>query len=127
MTVLEPPTAEQGSRRVWADSGGAIWVSEWNSGQLSRYRPSDETWTTWPLPGPTPQAYAVYVDETDIVWVSDFGGNAIHRFDPATEKFDTFALPSNPSDVRQILGRPGEVWGAESAADQLVVIRQAVD
>jgi streptogramin lyase len=25
--------------------------------------------------------------------------------------------------VRQILGRPGEVWGAESAADKLVVIR----
>lgn len=25
--------------------------------------------------------------------------------------------------VRQILGRPGEVWGAESAADKLVVVR----
>jgi hypothetical protein len=29
--------------------------------------------------------------------------------------------------VRQILGRPGEVWGAESAADQLVVIRIVPD
>jgi streptogramin lyase len=25
--------------------------------------------------------------------------------------------------VRQIHGRPGEVWGAESAADKLVVVR----
>jgi len=25
--------------------------------------------------------------------------------------------------VRQILGRPGEVWGAESGTDKLVVIR----
>jgi streptogramin lyase len=25
--------------------------------------------------------------------------------------------------VRQLLGRPGEIWGAESAADKLVVIR----
>ena len=124
VTVLEPPTPEQGSRRVWSDSGGDIWVSEWNSGQLSRYRPSEMMWTTWPLPGSGPQAYAVYVDETDMVWVSDFGGNAIHRFDPATETFDTFGLPSDPGNVRQILGRPGEVWGAESAADQLVVIRQ---
>ena len=45
------------------------------------------------------------------------------RFDPATEQFTSFPLPSPPADVRQILGRPGEVWGAESAADQLVVIR----
>jgi streptogramin lyase len=25
--------------------------------------------------------------------------------------------------VRQLLGRPGEVWGAESGADALVVVR----
>jgi streptogramin lyase len=25
--------------------------------------------------------------------------------------------------VRQMLGRPGEVWGAESGADALVVVR----
>ena len=30
---------------------------------------------------------------------------------------------SDPANVRQLLGRPGELWGAESAADQLVVIR----
>ncbi len=125
VTVLEPPTPSQGARRVWSDSQGSIWVSEWNSGQLSRYVPETERWTTWPLPGAQPQAYAVYVDDRDLVWVSDFGGNAIHRFDPASETFDTFDLPSDPSNVRQILGRPGEVWGAESAADQLVVIRSS--
>ncbi len=100
-------------------------MSEWNAGQLSRYRPSTGEWSTWPLPGPDPAAYAVYVDETDIVWVSDFGGNAIHRFDPTSESFTTFPLPSEPGNVRQLLGRTGEVWGAESAADQLVVIRRA--
>ena len=123
-TVLDPPTEGQGARRVWADSAGSVWVSEWNSGQLSRYQPDTERWNSWLLPGDEPSAYAVYVDETDRVWVSDFGGNAIHRFDPTTETFDTFALPSSPGNVRQILGRPGEVWGAESAADQLVVVRR---
>ncbi len=123
VSVLEPPTADQGARRVWADSKGDVWVSEWNAGQLSRFVPTTAQWTTWPLPGPSPQAYAVYVDESDLVWVSDFGANALHRFDPVTEAFDTFPLPSFPSNVRQILGRSGEVWGAESAADQLVVVR----
>jgi len=124
VAVLEPPTPNQGARRVWADSQGKIWVSEWNAGAVSRYDPATGEWATWRLPGARPQAYAVYVDELDAVWLSDFGDNAIVRFDPITQTFDVFPLPSNPGDVRQILGRPGEVWGAESAADQLIVIRE---
>ena len=65
----------------------------------------------------------MYVDENDAVWLSDFGANTVVRFDPETEEFEVFDLPSTPSNVRQILGRPGEVWLPESAADQLVVIR----
>jgi virginiamycin B lyase len=122
-TVIEPPTPGQGARRVWSDSQGRIWVSEWNAGQIAVYDPAGESWREWRLPGDNPQPYAVYVDERDIVWLSDFGANAMVRFDPATEEFASFPLPSNPSNVRQILGRPGEVWLPESAADTLVVIR----
>ena len=68
-------------------------------------------------------AYAVYVDDEDIVWLTDFGANAIVRFDPATEAFTSFALPDADAAVRQLLGRPGEVWGAESGLDRLVVVR----
>ena len=122
-TVLEPPTAGQGARRVWSDSRGRIWVSEWNAGQLAVYDPVDGSWREWRLPGDNPQAYAVYVDDRDIVWLSDFGANTFVRFDPETEEFTSFPLPNNPGNIRQILGRPGEVWGPESAADTLVVIR----
>ncbi len=123
VTVLEPPTPGQGARRVWSDSQGRIWVSEWNAGQLALFDPASGQWREWRLPGETPQAYAVYVDERDQVWVSDFGSNTLARFDPTTETFSTYALPGPASDVRQILGRPGEVWGAASALDQLVVVR----
>jgi virginiamycin B lyase len=122
-TVLEPPTPEQGARRVWSDSESRIWVSEWNSGQLSRYTPESNSWETWPLPGDNPETYAVFVDDGDIVWASDFGSNSMVRFDPATERFETYVLPHDPGNVRQILGRPGEVWFPESAADNLIVIR----
>lgn len=125
VTVIDPPTPEQGSRRVWGDSQGAVWVSEWNSGQVSRYDPASGSWDAWRLPGDVPQPYAVYVDETDAVWLSDFGSNTIVRFLPDPETFDQLPLPHSPGEVRQILGRPGEVWGAESAADHLVVIRAA--
>lgn len=122
-TILEPPTPNQGARRVWSDSQGRIWVSEWNSGNVSLYDPVDETWQTWPLPGANPRAYAVYVDENDIVWLSDFGANTLVSFDPVTETFTSFPLPSPSANIRQILGRPGEVWGPESGVDKLIVIR----
>jgi virginiamycin B lyase len=121
--VLQPPTRDQGARRAWSDSKGRIWVSEWNAGKVAVYDPSTGRWREWRLPGSSPMAYAVYVDETDAVWLSDFSANALVRFDPVTEKFTRIGLPSSPANVRQILGRRGEVWGAESGVDKLVVVR----
>jgi virginiamycin B lyase len=122
-TPIDSPTTGQGARRVWSDSRGRVWVSEWNAGQLGAYQPETGTWREWKLPGGHPQAYAVYVDGKDRVWATDFGANAIVRFEPASERFTSFPLPDAGASVRQLLGRPGEVWGAESAADKLVVVR----
>ncbi len=122
-TLIDLPTARQGARRVWPDSRGRIWVSEWNSGQLSVFDPAAKTWRSWKLPGARPRTYAVYVDETDAVWVSDFGANAVLRFDPDSEQFDSFASPRSGARVRQLLGREGEVWAPESGTDKLVVYR----
>jgi virginiamycin B lyase len=122
-TVLEPPTTGQGARRVWSDSSGRLWISEWNAGQVGRYDPATGEWREWTLPGDDPQAYSVYVDERDAVWLTDFGGNQIVRFDPETEEFIEFPKPGQPGEVRQMLGRDGEVWAPESATDRLVVIR----
>jgi virginiamycin B lyase len=122
-TVLEPPTPDQGARRVWPDSQGRIWVSEWNAGQVAVYNPATQEWKEWHLPGSSPMPYAVYVDDKDMVWLSDFGANAMVRFDPVQETFSIFSLPSPQANVRQILGLSGEVWGAESGSDKLVVIR----
>jgi virginiamycin B lyase len=124
-TVIEPPTPHQGARRVWSDSQGNIWVSEWNSGQVSRYTPDSGAWQAWRLPGDDPKAYAVYVDDQDVVWLSDFGADAIVRFDPETETFTSFEGSAPGANVRQILGRPGEVWAPESGTDRLMLIRTA--
>ena len=121
--VLEPPTPDQGARRVWSDSQGRIWVSEWNAGQVAVYNPATQEWREWRLPGNNPMPYAVYVDDKDMVWLSDFGANAMVRFDPTQETFSVFSFPSPQANVRQILGVPGEVWGAESGSDKLVVIK----
>jgi virginiamycin B lyase len=122
-TVIEPKGEGVGTRRVWSDSKGRLWVSEWNAGNLSVYDPNAEAWTVYPLPGDQPQAYAVFVDDRDMVWVSDFTANAILKFDPETETFESFPSDEEGAAVRQMLGRPGEMWGAESGTDRLVVIR----
>lgn len=67
----------------------------------------------------------MYVDETDAVWVTDFGGNALLRFDPDTEQWTRLPHDASPANVRQLLGRPGEVWSAESAADRILLVRHA--
>jgi virginiamycin B lyase len=119
--VLEPPTKGQGARRVWADGRGRVWVSEYKAGRLARYDPDNGQWKEWPVPGDRPQPYAVYVDDAGIVWVSDFGGGRLLRFDPATETF-TVVRGAAPG-VRQLNGRRGEVWGAASGDDQLLLVR----
>jgi virginiamycin B lyase len=122
-TVLRPPTQNQGARRAWSDSRGRIWISEWNAAKVGMYDPSRRRWREWRLPGKTPMPYAVFVDGKDVVWLSDFGANAVVRFDPKTARFTQLNLPTANANVRQIHGRRGEVWGAESGADKLVVIR----
>src|ERR671911_175623 len=125
VTVLEPPTLDQGARRVWSDSINRIWVSEWDSGKLGLYDPDTKSWKEWRLPGENPLPYAVYVDEHDKVWISDFASNSFLMFDPLLERFEEFKLPSKDAKVRQILGSPGEVWGAESGTDKLVRIQMS--
>ena len=55
--------------------------------------------------------------------MSDFGANAVLRFDPARETFESFPFPREAANVRQILGRAGEVWLPESGTEHLTVIR----
>jgi len=121
-TVIEPPTPGQGARRVWSDSKGRIWVSYWNTGQVGMYDSATKSWREWKLPGAA-HAYSVWVDDHDKVWLTDWSANAIVRFDPVTEKFDSFPSDRDRANVRQMLGRAGEAWGAESGTDRLVVIR----
>ena len=123
VTVVEPSRKGVGPRRIWSDSKGMLWVSLWHSGEVGRYDPAAKTWKTWALPNSKSGCYSVYVDEQDKVWLTDFVANAIVRFDPATEKFESFPSNQRGASVRQMLGRRGEVWGAESGNSRLVVVR----
>jgi len=118
--VIESPTKEQGARRVWSDSRGRIWVSEWTAGNVGVYDPATGQWREWHAPAGNARVYAVWVDEEDGVWVSEWATSTLLRFDAATGKFEPATREGGYQAVRQILGRRGETWGAESGADRLV-------
>jgi len=123
VSLVEPPDANAGLRRVWSDSTGKLWASGWNTGKLYRFDPETGEWDQWVLPGEGPKTYAVYVDERDLVWVTDFSANATLVFDPAAERFIHTIPGSGPSaNVRQILGRGGEVYLPESGTDRLMLV-----
>jgi virginiamycin B lyase len=122
-TVIEPPNKDQGARRVWSDSKGRLWISEWNSGHVSVYDPQAKSWKSWKLPGEKPRTYSVWVDPDDKVWLTEWTANAIVRFDPETEKFESFPSDRPGANVRQMLGRKGEAWAPESGTERLRVIR----
>jgi virginiamycin B lyase len=124
--VVEPPTAGQGARRVWTDRAGRLWISEWNSGNVSMHDPRDGTWKVWRLPGERPRTYSVWVDPSDKVWLTDFATNAILRFDPGTEKFVAFPSDKFGANVRQMDGIDGQAWGGESGNDRLVRIEYGI-
>jgi virginiamycin B lyase len=85
------------------------------------YDPASKRWKAW-KPSEGAQMYSVYVDDRDKVWLTEWSTNAILRFDPVTEKFDRYPSDKANAQVRQMLGRAGEAWGAESGTDRLVVI-----
>lgn len=122
-TVVDMPDASTGPRLIWSDSRGTLWVSEAGNGRLRRFDPLGETWSSWNIPGDNADAQALYVDEQERVWLSDFRANAILRFNPFSHLFASFPSDRPDARVTQLSGRTGEVWGAESAQDRLVMIR----
>jgi virginiamycin B lyase len=106
------------------DNNSVLWFTGQN-GIYGRLDPAVGQVEVFEAPrGRGPYGIATTPDgEVYYVSLSDFGANALVRFDPVTETFEVIELPSPRANVRQILGRPGEIWGGESGADKLVVVR----
>ena len=122
-TVIEPPTPRQGARRVWSDSRGRIWVSYWNTGQVGMYDPATER---------VARMEAARQFAARVFGVGRQRGQGVA--DRMDEQRDRPLRPghrevrrasrrtASSAGVRQMLGRAGEAWGAESGNERLVMI-----
>ena len=125
LTKVDMPSASPtGARRIWSDSKGNLWLATWASGELLRYTPAEKKWVAYKLPGWGPRGYSMYVDEEDVVWVSEFMTNSVWRFDPKTETYVDFPGLKPMSQVLQMAGRAGQVWGSEQGNDTVFVIER---
>ena len=86
------------------------------------YNALDQSWKMFKPPVENPKTYSVYVDDRDMVWITEWTSNAIMRFDPRSQKWDSYPSNARGAAVRQMLGWAGQVWGAESSHDRLVVV-----
>ncbi len=104
------------------DPGGPVYYTAQRTGHLGVLDPKSGKVVEVAL-GKGSAPHGVIVGPDHAAWVTDGGQNAIVRFDPATESFDAFPSNRESANVRQMLGRAGEAWGAESGTDRLVVVR----
>lgn len=114
-----PDSSARGSRRIWSDSKGNLWITAWGNGVLYRYSPGSKQWADFKLPDLGPRGYSTYVDGQDNVWISDFGTNSIFVFDPKEESFTIF--PGNKGNIQalQMAGWGNRVWAGMQGVDQL--------
>jgi virginiamycin B lyase len=66
-------------------------------------------------------ARRAWADSRGRIWISEWNASRVGMYDPGPAALAR--LPNAGAAVRQILGRPGEVWGAESGTDRLVVVK----
>lgn len=83
---------------------------------------------SWPLNTPRHTGIHDIAPASDRgVWFTAQASGHLGYFDPATGKFERFGFPREGTNIRQILGRHGEVWLPESGTETISVIRTGVE
>ncbi len=122
-TVIEPPTRDQGARRVWPDSKGRIWVSYWNTGHVGMYDPASRSLARVEAAGRA-AARVFGLGRRAATRSGSPNGRPTRSSGSirSAEKFESFPSDRAGANVRQMLGRAGEAWGAESGNARLVMV-----
>ncbi len=122
-TVIEPPTPRPGrAARLVRLAGPPL-------GQLLEHRPgrhvrpATRTLARMEAAGPGPQAYSVWVDAARQGLADRMVGERDRALRSRSPRNSTaFRRTARAARVRQMLGRAGEAWGAESGTDRLVMV-----
>ena len=104
VTVLEPPWPGQGTRRIWADSRGILWITGWSSGALLRLDPRTKDWKQYALPERAPCPM-----HSMSMRVTGYGSAILPPTPSSFMNPEQTHLPPFPSPARGL--RYGRCWG----------------
>ncbi len=106
--------------KMYKDTHGRIWLL--GNAFFHRYDPATKQFRQYTFSSddvPYPVDIAERKDGSFLIATK----NGLVHFDPVTEKFESFPSDKPGANVRQMLGRKGEMWAAESGTDRLRVFR----
>jgi len=123
VTVLEPPVPHQGARRVWSDSHGGLRITGWNSGDLFRCDSKTGNWAAGVCRAmrrtPTQSMSTRPIRCGSATGVQ----TRSCALDPRPENSSRLPCPIAPRGCASWRAGCGGVWGAESRADKLLVLK----
>lgn len=116
ITEIDLPNDKSRPRRLVSTTNGDIWYADFALGRLGRYRPADNEFQEWLMPGgDDSKPYGMAVDKNDRIWIVETGltPNRFVGFDTATGSFlNQTDIPSGGGSVRHMYyyESGGEVW-----------------
>jgi len=118
MTIAEIdlPDVKSRPRRLVSTSNGDIWYADFELGRLGRYRPVNNDFAEWSMPGgDDSRPYGMAVDRNDRIWIVETGSkpNRFVGFDTASGSFlNESDIPSGAGSVQHMFyyEAAGEVW-----------------
>ncbi len=115
--LFEMPVQNSGPRRPGLAPDGSLWIPEFNTGHITRFKAETGEFERVDLGLATMGAYDIEVDQqSGIVWTTGSLDSSLFRYDPASGRIDRIPLPTEPAYTRHLAIDPetGDVWSAYS-------------
>lgn len=81
---------------VAVDSGGNIYVAEYNNKRVQKFDSNGTLITTWEVPG---NPHGIAIDSNDNVYVADYSSQRVRKFDSNGAPITTWAVPGRPHGI----------------------------
>ena len=105
-------------RRPGIAADGSLWIPEFNTGHVTHFNPTNNSFTRYELGNSNYGPYDVAVDPSSgDVWSASSLGSAMIRIDPSSGQRDRFPFPTEPAYPRHIAIDPasGDIWTTYSS------------
>ena len=116
----EPPMPyEIRTYGIGFDSRRKVWFGEYGTGKITRFDPTTEKFTQYPVPGAS-SIRGLEVDKDDNVWFANFLGHKLGKLNARTGEMKQYQPPTlHAAPYGVLVARNGLVWYTDSAGNHV--------